>query len=200
MVTAQDIRDVIFSKSLGGYKTAEVDAFLDACADTVESLTATNEENERKMNVLAESIMDYRKREDSIHTALVSAQRMSETIIAEAHEKAAEIVAAAEVEAGKARETAEAAIAEELEELKRIRNEVATFKSRLMAAYREHLTLIGVLDGDQEDDSPSVETAPAQEETPVAVVDAPSQDAMDAPEIETSGLDFSAFALDEDDE
>ncbi len=200
MVTAQDIRDVKFGKSLGGYKTAEVDTFLDACADTVESLMATNDDNERKMNVLAESILDYRKREDSIHTALVSAQRMSETIIAEAHEKAAQIVAEAEKEAGEARETAEAAIATELTELKRIRDEVATFKSRLMATYREHLTLIGVLDGDQEEAAPSTETASAQEEASATVEDTATEETADASVDEASGLDFSAFALDEDDE
>ena len=33
MYTAEDIRNITFTKSLGGYKTGEVDDFIDICAD-----------------------------------------------------------------------------------------------------------------------------------------------------------------------
>lgn len=64
MLTEQDIKEVVFTKSLGGYKTSEVDAFLDQCAETVAALTTTNEENTRKLQVLAESVVEYRNQED----------------------------------------------------------------------------------------------------------------------------------------
>lgn len=204
MITAQDIRDVKFSKSLGGYKTSEVDMFLDDCADTVEALAAANSENERKMQVLAESIVEYRDREDSIRTALLSAQRMSDTVIAEANDKAADIVKAAEEEAAQVKAKAEETIAAELAELKRIKSEVAAFKARLFATYREHLTLIGILDGEEEadecgvapcDDEPQEEVV-VQEETATesaVAADEQPQDVMDA-----VGLDFSAFELQDD--
>ena len=168
MLTANDIREVLFSKSMGGYKTAEVDAFLDQCADTVEELTNTGEENARKMQVLAETVVDYRNQEDSIRTALISAQRMAETVVKEAQEKADAlvkeaqekadaIVAEADERAANARDDANKSIAAEQEELSRVRKDVAAFKARLMAIYREHLTLIGVLEGDEEPEVPAAQ-------------------------------------------
>ena len=41
-----------------------------------------------------------------------------------------------------------AATAAEQNELKRVKQEVADFKAKLMSIYREHLTLIGVLEGE----------------------------------------------------
>ena len=65
MITAQNVHEVRFTKTMGGYKTAEVDSFLDQCADTIDALGKEIQENTRKMQVLAESIVDYRNQEDS---------------------------------------------------------------------------------------------------------------------------------------
>ena len=70
MLTAREVREVIFPRSMGNYRKDEVDDFLDRCADTIEELTNQNDENGRKMQVLAETIMDYRNQEDSIRSAL----------------------------------------------------------------------------------------------------------------------------------
>ena len=159
MITAKEIREVKFNRSMGGYKTIEVDEFLDRCADAFEEITKTNDENERKMQVLAETVVDYRNQEDSIRSALISAQRMSESVISEARKQADDIRDAARNEAESMREKAAAEITAELEELRRIKQEVADFKAKLLATYREHLTLIGILDGG----------SAAENETPAAV-------------------------------
>ncbi len=156
MITAKEIREVKFNRSLGGYKTNEVDEFLDRCADAVDELIKTNDENERKMQVLAETVVDYRNQEDSIRSALISAQRMSESVISEARKQAEDIREAARADAESMHEKAVAETAAELEELRRIKQEVADFKAKLLATYREHLTLIGILDGGVPE-----ETAPA---------------------------------------
>ncbi len=171
MVSAQDIRDVRFNRSIGGYKTDEVDAFLEVCADTVEQLTKTNEENSRKMQVLAESVVEYRKQEDSIRNALLHAQRASDEMMTETRQKADEVLAAANAEAEQTRAALQAEKAEQREriqkeadekvasvkkevedaksELARLQQEVAAFKSKLLGIYHEHLTLIGVLGDEQ---------------------------------------------------
>lgn len=154
MLTAKEIREVKFNRSMGGYKTAEVDEFLDRCADVVEELTTVNAENSRKMQVLAETIVDYRNQEDSIRSALISAQRMSESVISDARKQADDILEAARNEAAKMQEQALADTAAEQEELRRVKQEVADFKAKLLSTYREHLTLIGILE-----DSAPVESA-----------------------------------------
>ena len=158
MLTPNDIREVCFSKTMGGYKAAEVDDFLDQCIETVEELLSQIESNKQKMQVLAESIVEYRQQEDTIRTALITAQKAADSIIEEAKVKAAAITDAADEEAELMREKALQDTESEQKELQRVRHEVADFKSRLMATYREHLTLIGVLEGEDED-------APAPAET-----------------------------------
>ena len=202
MVTAQNVRDVRFSKAMGGYKTAEVDAFLDQCADTIEALGRDIDENTRKMQVLAETIVDYRNQEDSIHTALMSAQRMSETVIKEANEKADAIVAEAEAKAATIEEDSKKRIQEELDELARIQKEVAAFRSRLLATYREHLTLIGVLSEEEKsEERPAVETVEAAEEEDVTPGIAELQPVIEetVPVAEDVKIDISAFELPEED-
>lgn len=165
LLTVEDIQQVQFSKSFGGYRTDEVDEFLDRCAETVDALTSTHAADEQKMQVLAESIVDYREQEDSIRTALLDARRMSDTILEEARQKAEQILAEAGEEAAHVRETAQATIEAEKAEMARVRNEVAAFKARLMSIYREHLTLIGVLE-DAPAEEPSASTEPEKPEKP----------------------------------
>lgn len=166
LLTVEDIQRVQFSKSFGGYRTDEVDEFLDRCAETVDILTSTHAADEQKMQVLAESIVDYREREDSIRTALLDARRMSDTILEEARQKAEQILADAGEEAAHVRETAQATIEAEKAEMVRVRNEVAAFKARLMSIYREHLTLIGVLEDAPAESAPATEPEKAEKAEP----------------------------------
>ena len=194
MITAKEIREVKFNRSLGGYKTNEVDAFLDRCADAVEELTKLLNENERKMQVLAETVVDYRNQEDSIRSALISAQRMSESVISEARKQAEDIRDAARADAEAMHEKAVADTAAEQEELRRIRQEVADFKAKLLSTYREHLTLIGILDGNAaEQETVAEETSVVAE--PVVAEEAPVVEAP-APRVVSHDMpDFSALEL-----
>ena len=204
MISAQNVRDVRFTKTMGGYKTAEVDSFLDECADTIDALNRDVEENTRKMQVLAETIVDYRNQEDSIRTALLSAQRMSETVISEANEKAEAIISEAQEKANNIEEESKKAIQAELDELARIQKEVVAFRSRLLATYREHLTLIGILTDETHEAEASVDEsadASAQEtDQEIAVGDeqevcVPDTSSEDAEEVK---IDISAFALEDE--
>ena len=177
MLTAKDIREVKFSRSMGGYKTIEVDEFLDRCADVVEELSKQNDENTRKMQVLAETIVDYRNQEDSIRSALISAQRMSESVIADARKQADDIIAAARTEASNMRDQAIKDTDAEQRELNRVKQEVADFKAKLLSLYREHLTLINVLEGAQPDESAASAEKPKAKYNPPVV----SHDPVDVP-------------------
>lgn len=203
MLTAKDIREVKFNRSMGGYKTVEVDEFLDRCADVVEELTKENEENSRKMQVLAETIVDYRNQEDSIRSALISAQRMSESVIGDARKQADDILAAAKVEAANMHDQALQETEAEIKELNRVKQEVADFKAKLLSIYREHLTLINVLEGaapadEQSEDeeerfNPPVVDDPADSE-PVTLISVNDEEEYPPHNVP----DFSAFELKDD--
>lgn len=166
MYTPDEIRNVEFTKSLGGYKTGEVDDFIDKCADTVEALMKEKAELSKKLEVLADKLVEYRNDEDSIRTALLSAQRLGDTVVREANHKAGLILDDANIKAQKIHETAEREIQAEKRELERIQKEVSNFKARMLSIYREHLELIKVLPEEEQGKSApavAVETQPVEE-------------------------------------
>ena len=174
MYTVEEIRNITFSKSLGGYKTSEVDDFIDVCADTVEALTEERDDLKKKMEILAAKVREYREDEDSIRTALLSAQRMGDTVLREANHKASLILEDAKIKAEKIEEVARQQIQDEVEELEKMKKLVGEFKNRILNVYREHLAMIDVLPDYEEPEQPAEEetqeTAAVEEtveETPV---------------------------------
>ena len=99
MLTAVDIRNAEFYRAARGYKTEEVDVFIEQVAQTVEALQRDNQELMRKLEVLADKIEEYRKDEDSIRTALLTAQRMGDQIVREAKESVSSLVEDSEKQA-----------------------------------------------------------------------------------------------------
>ena len=145
MYTPEEIRNIEFTKSLGGYRTSEVDPFIDKCADTVEALMQEKAELTKKLEVLADKLVEYRNEEDSIRTALLSAQRLGDTVVREANHKAGLILEDANIKAQKIADTARSSIQAEEAELERVKKEVAAFKNQMLNLYRDHLALLKLL-------------------------------------------------------
>ena len=94
MITPRQIREKkISTVERDGYDRNEVNELL---VDIIESYEAVCEENKelyRKMEILANRIEEYRDDEDSIKTAIISAQKMAHQVTAEAKEKAEQTIA-----------------------------------------------------------------------------------------------------------
>lgn len=94
MITPRQIREKkISTVERDGYDRNEVNELL---VDIIESYEAVCEENKelyRKMEILANRIEEYRDDEDSIKTAIISAQKMADHVTAEAKEKAEQTIA-----------------------------------------------------------------------------------------------------------
>lgn len=177
MYTPEEIRNIEFTKARG-YKASEVDPFIDKCADTVEALIKEKEELTKKLEVLADKLVEYRNEEDSIRSALLSAQRLGDTVVREANHKASLILEDANIKAEKITETARKNIQAEQEELQRVKREVAAFKNRLLTMYRQHLELIDVLP----EETSEKKAAVTQEESEPAPADIqPVQEEPTAP-------------------
>lgn len=187
MLSVDDIRNAEFTKNLGGYKAAEVDDFLDQCEETVSSLLKDKADITAKMNVLADKLVEYRKDEDSLRTALLDAHKMADQIVKEAREKASEIQADARYKAEKMQEEAKAGIASQRAELQRAQDEVAAFKSRVMQLYREQMALLEALPGEVKavpkaaPVPPAAPAAPEPAPSPANDTAAPAADAAGAP-------------------
>ncbi len=58
---AKDIKEKKFAKGLNGYKMEEVDDFLEEMSAEFSNLKKLSEEQEKKMEVLADKIREYNK-------------------------------------------------------------------------------------------------------------------------------------------
>lgn len=89
MITPSQIREKkISTVESGGYDRGEVNELLLEVIESFESVYAENKELYRKMEVLANRIEEYRADEDSIKTALITAQKMASRVESDAKEKA----------------------------------------------------------------------------------------------------------------
>ena len=101
MISANDLRNVSLTKNDGGYDVEEVNATINAAADTIDAYVNENKELYRKMEVLAAKIEEYREEEDSIKTALITAQKMADQIKKESSATAKELLTTSEATATK---------------------------------------------------------------------------------------------------
>ena len=179
MYTAEEIREITFTKSFGGYKTAEVDDFVDRCADTVESLTTENAELNKKLEILANKLLEYRNEEDTIRTTLMSAQRLGDTVLREAKHKAELILQDAEIKSEKTINELKAKEDAERANFTQLKQEISDFKARILDMYREHLTQVSLLPEEEKaEEEPEAEAEVAEVEQ-AADVAAPIEEAAE---------------------
>ncbi|MEE1052708.1 MAG: DivIVA domain-containing protein, partial [Acutalibacteraceae bacterium] len=96
MLSANEIKNVRFSKAMGGYKQEEVDILLDKVESDYEQFERTLREMNAKINQLKEELEDYKNSQGNIQNVLVSAQKFADQIVEEAKTKSAEIIDSAQ--------------------------------------------------------------------------------------------------------
>lgn len=130
---ARDIIDKKFNKGLNGYKMEEVDEYLQEVSTEFLSLKKQNEELEKKMEILAEKIREYRKDEDAIKEALLGAQKQSNTVLASAKEKAEKMVSDAKEKSEKMIKDAEDRVKEKDAYGKKLVDDANAEKTKIVA-------------------------------------------------------------------
>lgn len=148
-MNADDIRNVTFDKVMRGYRSEEVDAYLEQVAAEMEKLQAEKEDNEKKLFILAEKVDQYRNDEETLKTALLNAQRMGESVIHEARQKAETILYDANTKANQLKQEAADNVAEMEQGLVRLKTEVAQFKSNVLMLYRQHIESLSAVPGEE---------------------------------------------------
>lgn len=152
-MTSEDIRKTTFEKGMRGYRVEDVDDFLLQVSKEVDALTAQleeaihdKEEMQNKLYILAEKVEEYRGQEDTLKTALINAQRMGETVVHEAKQKADAMVREASGKAQLLREQAEAEILGEQHALESMSAEVTRFKATILNLYKQHIESLSALE------------------------------------------------------
>ncbi len=155
-ISKVELLNKTFSKGLFGYRPAQVDLIIQEAAETI-GLFAEREKNLKdSVSKLERILADHRSREETLRDALLTAQKMVETLKENAREEAARIVA-------EARRDAEVITGEAERQLLKIREEIgllarrrARFEADLRALIGGHLRLLdggsgasGGRDGDE---------------------------------------------------
>ena len=99
----------------GGYDAAEVDTFLKDVSIEYKKMQNENEELEKKLEVMAEKIREYRKDEDALRDALLIAKKQGIAVVNEAKEDAEKIRKEAKEKADKTIKDADALAAKKKE-------------------------------------------------------------------------------------
>ena len=107
MLSAKDIREVRFAKSVGGYKQDEVDNLLDTIEEDYLQFDDIIKSLNEKISSLNEEIDVYKNSQSSLQNILIEAQKLADKTVADAKEKAALIIneakLAADAAAGEAK-------------------------------------------------------------------------------------------------
>lgn len=130
---AIDIMDKKFDKSFNGYKMEEVDEFLHELSTEFANLKKQSEEQEKKMEVLADKIREYRNDEEAIKEALLGAQKQSGTVLASAKEKSEKMINDAKEKSAKLIKDAEDQVKEKEAYAKKLVDDANTEKTKIIA-------------------------------------------------------------------
>ena len=189
MLTPQDVRAAQFEKNIRGYRTEEVDRFLDKVEEQLKQDEDQAEELRRQIAELTaenqrlhKEMESYEADGDMLKSALINAQRMGENVIREANQKSEEILHRANLRGDdiirdanellqKASDRADEIINEanekklaEEREYDRVRLEVTRFKSDVLNLYRSHVESLSRLPEFQKEE-PAAEEPAAEEQT-----------------------------------
>ncbi len=166
-MTSKDIRSQPFEIVRKGYNPDAVDDYLMQVAKAMErvendlytamterdqyleqrdTLLADKEDLQAKLYVLAGKVEEYRGHEDSLKTVLINAQRMGETVVHEAKQKAEQILRDATGQSELLRQRAEEETRRECATLENLQGEVKTFKTTILNLYKQHIESLSALD------------------------------------------------------
>ena len=92
MLSATEIRNVKFTKAMGGYKQEEVDVFLDRIETDYNQFDRIIKEYKAKIESMNAEMEGLKNSQNSIQNVLLSAQKLADQIVDEAKQKSAEII------------------------------------------------------------------------------------------------------------
>ena len=96
MLSAAEIRNVKFTKAMGGYKQEEVDVLLDRIEADYNQFDRTLKECRLKIDTMNKEMESLKNSQNSIQNVLISAQKLADQIVEEAKQKSEEIVKTAQ--------------------------------------------------------------------------------------------------------
>jgi cell division initiation protein len=127
-----------------GYETAGVDNFLEMVADELEKLHRQNQELKEELARTRSALGEMRDREATLKETLLTTQRISEEIKANARSEAAIIRTDAELKGERIVRDAEERRIQLINEIQEIKRQKISFETSLRAMVESHLRLLNL--------------------------------------------------------
>lgn len=143
MLTPKEVSERAFAKTvMGGYNMAMVDEFLDELTKDYTSVYTENIALKAKLKVLIDKLKEYRETEDSMRAAMLSAQRIADTMVKEAEDKKRVILDSAEAEARRRTNALDKVAEETQKKIGELRREGAVFANDVRELCKRQMELM----------------------------------------------------------
>jgi len=140
-----EFKRVEFAIDRKGYSTIQVDEYISFLLSKYEELEKEYTELDKKHRALQLKLEEAKNDESTISTIIVSAQKMADSIIKDAKDKAKAISGSLEESCDEIISAYSEKVKAERDKLRRAEKNVADFKDSLYKAYKEHLDLIELI-------------------------------------------------------
>lgn len=141
-MTPLDIRQKRFERELRGYSMREVEGFLELTAGEFEEVVKENialkEDHKRTLAQLEHHL----EREKTLQETMVTAQRISEDVKAQARKEAEVLIAQAELQGEKIVASANNRLVELVAEINELKRQKVQFESQLTSVIESHRKLL----------------------------------------------------------
>ncbi len=151
-ITPLDIQDKEFERAFRGYDIEDVDEFLDQIAKDLEILIRENAELKEQVNQLIDKNKKYQQLEETMHTAIVVAQKAADEVKETARRDAESVRLEAEREARRIIDDARQRSGKVVAEHEVLVKEARLFKTRFRSFIENQIVL---LDGEKWIEEPS---------------------------------------------
>lgn len=150
MITPSELKRREFAKSFMGYSTSEVDEYVMFVLSRYNELFNAYNELERKYSASLLELENSKSEETAVTATIVNAQKMADTIVADAKEKAAVIKDAVSESCDRILDAYRKKVALERDKLCECEEAVTKFKNALYEAYKKHIAMIDDIMPDEE--------------------------------------------------
>ena len=137
-----DILNKKFSTAVLGYKKNDVEMFLQEVADYVGELAEKKSQLDQDIKHLEEKLQEHKSREEVLQNTLLTTQKMTDDIKANANKQAKVIVQEAQSKAEDILRQAHKRLAQIHEDISELKKQRAHFEIKLRSMIESHLKLL----------------------------------------------------------
>ena len=150
-ITPLDIQQYQFRKKLSGFDPDEVKNFLELIRGEMEELVRENNALKDELKRTVQRLGEYREREQTVKQTLLTVQKLSDDVKAQANKESETIVAEAEVKAQEIVKQAAQRASQLQGEIRELRRQKIQFEENLRSQLASHLKMLSADEEKQPD-------------------------------------------------